>query len=216
MDEPMTLNHSHGLGYEFSSSSYSKNTGYFRADIILRPNPTHKHFDPERVFFVISDHESIERLIISYTTGPQFNKYRVVAGLIRIQDRKGKVVFAFTFGGELQIVEEEQKKICTLISTAPILQFLQPTVVRFIEDVEILLAKRRAYWGSNPNEFETRLAAVEPLVLYVACLEYLIEKYKDPILEISLSLKHYLQAEHYTLHKEHKLPHYSMPLRELI
>lgn len=212
MVESMTDLHRHELGYEFSSSTHSGRPGHSRLDIILRPVPTSNHFDPQQVFFVISDDEKIEHLTITYK-GFQLNKYRVVAGLVRIKDRKGKVMFALTFGGELQIEVEEQKKICTIMSTAPILQFIRPTVVLFAEEAEIILAERRAEWGNNPHEFETRLATVEPLTLYAACLEYIIEKFKNFNLEEYMHLKHYLQVKLWTLHKEHG---FSPPLHELI
>ena len=211
----MTLSQRHDLGYIFSSSKYFKDFGHSRVDIMLCPTPTNKHFDPQRVYFMISNEDEIEHLVVTYK-GHQLNKYRVVAGLVRIQDRKGKVVFAFTFGGELQIKKEEQEKICTLLSPAPILQFVKPTTIRFAEEVEILLAERFAEWESIPHEFETRLATVEPLALYAACLEYLIDKYKSPIQEDSMDLKHYLQVKLHALHSENELPRFSPPLQELI
>lgn len=207
--------HRHDLGYIFSSPAYSGDSGLYRMDIMLRPTPTIEHFDPQRVFFMISDDEKIDHLTISYN-GLHINKYQVVAGPVRIQDRKGKVVFAFTFGGELQIKKEEQIKVCTIISPAPILRFIKPTTVRFIEEVEILLAERRAEWESNPHEFEKRLAEVEPLILYEACLEYLIDNSKNRIQEDSMDLKSYLQVKLHALHNEHKLPRFSPPLLELI
>jgi len=199
----------------FSHNRQAEYPDHFRLDIMLRPTPTNKHFDPKRVYFVISDNDVVEQLVITYK-GFQRNKYRVVAGLVRIQDRKGKVMFAFTFGGDLQIEKEGQEKICTLISTAPILQFNRPTTIRFIEEVETFLAERRAEWESNSHEFEVRLSAVEPLILYTACLEYLIEKFKNSSYEDSLNLQHYLREMSQSIHKEYKVPDYILSLRDLI
>ena len=213
--ESQILSQRHKLGYMFSKPRHSEYPDHSRLDIMLRPTPTNMHFDPKQVYFMILEDEDLELLKITYTGLPQ-NKYRVVAGLIRIQDRKGKVVFAFTFGGDLQIEMEEEEKICTLISTAPILQFNRPTTIRFIEEVEIFLAVRRAEWGSNYHEFEARLAAVEPLILYTACLDYLTEKSKDSFHEDSLDLQHYLRKKSRAIHKEYKGPDYSLSLRELI
>ena len=213
--ESQILSQRHKLGYMFSKPRHSEYPDHSRLDIMLRPTPTNMHFDPKRVYFMILEDEDLELLKITYTGLPQ-NKYRVVAGLIRIQDRKGKVVFAFTFGGDLQIEMEEEEKICTLISTAPILQFNRPPTIQFIVEVEIFLAKRRAFWGSTPDEFEKRLASVEPHILYKACLEYILEKFIDSFRENSMHLKYYLQAKLHILHNEHKLPGYSPPLRELI
>jgi len=213
--ESMIPFHRHELGYEFSSTIQHGQNDHTRLDVTLHLTPTEKHFDPKLVFFLVSDDEEIEHLTITYN-GLHKNKYRVVAGLVRIQDRKGKVVFAFTFGGDLQIEKEGQEKICTLISKAPILQFNRPPTIRFIVEVEIFLAKRRAFWGSTPDEFEKRLASVEPHILYKACLEYILEKFIDSFRENSMHLKYYLQAKLHILHNEHKLPGYSPPLRELI
>lgn len=203
------------LGYEFSSSTYSGQPGHSRIDIMLRPTPTNIHFDPKRVFFMVSDDKKIEHLTITYKV-PQQNEYQVVAGPVRIQDRKGKVVFAFTFGGELRIEVEEQEKICTIISTAPIFQFIQPTVIRFIEEVEIILAERRAKWLNDPHVFETRLATVEPLTLYAASLNFLINKFEHSNNQSTQQLIHFMRTEIRALNEEHALPYYVPPLRKLI
>ena len=199
----------------FSTSRHSEYPDHYRLDIILRPTPTNMHFDPKRVFFMVSDDEKIEHLTISYK-GLHQNKYQVVAGPVRIQDRKGKVVFAFTFGGELQIEVEEQEKICTLISPAPIFQFVRPTIIWFIEEVEIILAERFAKWESEPHEFETRLSKVEPLTLYAACLESLIEKFRHSLQEYTQDLVHFLHTEIQALQEESTLPHYIPPLSEIL
>jgi hypothetical protein len=182
---------------------------------MLRPNPTYLHFDPERVFFKISDGEGIENITITYK-GLQQNKYRVVPGSVRIQDHKGKVVFAFTFGGDLQIEMEGQEKICTLVSTAPIFVYLQPTILRFIEEVEIILAERRANWENDPHEFETRLAKTEPLILYATCLNHLTDLYEHTQDNGTQHLVHFMKTELQELREEHALPLYIPPISELL
>jgi hypothetical protein len=185
-------------------------------DIMLRSSPTNIHFDPSRLYLtVVSGENDISHLTITYN-GIQLNKYRVVAGPVCIQDRKGKVLHAFTFGGELRIEVEEQEKICTIISTAPIFQFIQPIAIRFIEEVEIILAEQRAKWENDPHEFETRLAAAEPLVLYAACLKFLINKFELSNNKSAQHLVHFIHTEIQALHEEHALHYCVPPLSELL
>jgi hypothetical protein len=58
--------------------------------------------------------------------------------------------------------------------------------MRLAEEVEVLLAHRRAAWGCDPGAYEQRLALANPHTLYCACLERLSIQFQD----------FYLEAEH--------------------
>ena len=47
------------------------------------------------------------------------------------------------------------------------------------DEIEIQWAERRAFWLSQPEEFDHRLVSVDPLVLYRATLNAVLEKYEN-------------------------------------
>jgi hypothetical protein len=65
------------------------------------------------------------------------------------------------------------------------------------EESEIILAERRAFW-SKEGDFEARLAAVEPLQFYMACLDFLRKEYEGDFPKDSPSIslfKNFLRGE---------------------
>jgi hypothetical protein len=178
----------------------------------LRSIATKLHFDPEqiRLRIIAPDEDEPQRRIIHH---PWIHKYhyRVSAGRMLLIDRKGKKEETFTLGGDLQIQEETDLTICTMVSAAPILHLIRfdsiPTLLA--QEIEILLAARKAEWPPNDNSFEKRLAAADPLTLYAVCLKTLEDKFADPNLnEVSYTLLFYnfIQAEIRALHATHLWP----------
>jgi hypothetical protein len=170
------------LGYFFHSRSYPNAPGHPQLDIVLRPVPTHLHFDPEWVRLkVASAQGGTETLTVHHPWRGLGRRYRACAGQVTWGDRKNKTVEAFTFGGALRIDSETACTICRLTSSAPIIYMIRrfsiPTTLAL--EVQVLLAKRRAAWVNDPEAFEGRLVAAEPLVLYRACLETLLTKARN-------------------------------------
>ncbi len=172
----------HELGYSFFPPGEPHEIGHPQLQIIIRPTPTEKHFDPEIVTCTVAptsggtDELRVHHPWVSEPT------YRVCAGHVLIEDRKGKQVAAFTFGGALHIDSNDQRTMCRLTSPAPILQCSltsDPLEVMLGEEVEILFAERRAAWLHDEDAFDKRLAAADPLALYQACLRALRDKFEQ-------------------------------------
>jgi hypothetical protein len=141
------------------------------------------HFDPKVVqlpIFTSVDRfhpKGIEHLKVHHPW-PYQSSYHVAPGMLIISDRKDKKVEAFTFGGTLQIDSAEKYTKCVIQSDAPIIEIdsTSTTVMKMVEEVEIILAERRILWVHDEEEFEARLEKIPPSVLYAACLEELKTK----------------------------------------
>lgn len=217
------------LGYTFHPRLYPQAPGHPQLDITLRATPTGLHFDPKWVrIAVASANKGIEFLTVRHPWQWE-ERYRACAGHVSLQDHKNKVVETFTFGGDLQIMSEKDRTMCILSSSAPIVEVLPEPLTRgpsvhmmLVEEVEALIAQRRAAWDREhaPATFDRRLAATDPLSLYVACLETLNEKYAHFPHEAEDELTHqfvaFLRAESKALHQMGTWPLRVPSLTELL
>ncbi|CAG0936447.1 hypothetical protein TFLX_05320 [Thermoflexales bacterium] len=165
------------LGYCFHPPTAEHSLGYPQLDVVIRPTPTGKHFDPESFTCLVAAPNGWTRLRIVHPWA-QENTYRVCAGEIVIEDARPEQVKAFTFGGALQIDSDERRTICQLTSPTPLLEHSRRGLSleeHLIEEVAILFAQRRAV--QDDDVFDRRLAAADPLWLYRACLVALDEKF---------------------------------------
>jgi hypothetical protein len=173
---------SHELGYYFYPQNRAGRLGHPRLDILLRSTPSERHFDPEKVhLFILSPQNDIEALVIDHPWR-SLKRYRLVPGRVIIEDRRGKAVEAFTYGGDLEINANDERTLCMLVSPAAILDLSADAGISRLpatglsagqllaQETEILLAERRAAWARDPDQYETRLAGVDPAALYAACL----------------------------------------------
>ena len=169
------------FGYRFDPLAPPEHPGYRRLTVVLRPQPTERHYDPE-----LADWPSVTMLgeldrLRVFHPWPASSQQRAAPGRIILTDRKGKVVEAFTFGGALHIDAADARVIVRLESPAPILPLLPPHDVaeRLADEVEICLAGPRAHWDEQrqPYALDERLARAEPLTLFRACLAALRDEY---------------------------------------
>jgi hypothetical protein len=166
------------LGYCFHPPADPHELGHPQLDVVLRATPTGEHFDPEALTCLVATTTGSTRLHIGHPW-TQDTTYRVCAGEIAIEDARHEQVKAFTFGGTLQIDTDARRTVCRLASPAPLLQHSKQALSldeHFIEEVAILFAQRRAV--QDDDDFERRLAAADPLLLYRACLKTLHEKFE--------------------------------------
>ena len=120
--EENTENNLPKIGYLYHYPKLDHATDKFRLDIYVSSEPTEKHFDVTQAsFLVIPQKSAMDRLVITHP-GDFTKKAHICAGLVVMKDRKGKKEEAFTFGGELQVEAEEYQTICSLTSSAPILE----------------------------------------------------------------------------------------------
>jgi hypothetical protein len=163
------------FGYAFEPDGSPDRPAHRRLTVVLRPAPTHAHYDPEHVSLpIFAPHGDLERLTVyhPWNGGPE---YRAGPGRVILVDRVGKKVEAFTFGGQASVNESAAQVVLRIESPVPILALQFPDTVSFrlAAVVEGLLAQRRAAWDvrGHPAGLDERLAGVAPLVLYQACLQ---------------------------------------------
>lgn len=208
-------------GYYFHSREHSDSPGHPRLDVFLRSVPTGKHFDPEKLSLTIaSEHRGTESLKIRHPWS-WLKQYRACAGRVILQDRKGKKVEAFTFGGDLRIESEETLTTCYLTSPAPILELMGTSSIPELmaEEMEIVFAERRARWEPDHTKFYDRLAEVDPLTLYFAFLEALKGKFEPFTVlgdELVQQFAHFIQHEIKALQDLHEWPIYLPTIDELL
>lgn len=165
------------LGYCFHAPVAEHDLGHPQLDVVIRPDPTGEHFDPESFTCLVAAPNGSTKLHVVHPWA-QENTQRVCAGEIIIEDARLKQVKAFTFGGTLQIDSAAHRTVCQLTSPAPLLEHDRQTSTleeSLIEEIYILFAQRRA--AQDDDVFERRLAAADPLWLYHACLVALNEKF---------------------------------------
>jgi len=175
----------YNLGYRFYPKLYPHSAGYPRLDITIVKIPSERHFDPDEVQLLVfssADGHRLQRIehLKVFHPWPYQSSYQVAPGMIMISDRKDKKVEAFSFGGILQINVGDENTRCVIESDAPIIEInlVNRTVMELVEEVEIILAKRRAIWAHDEKKFEALLAKIPPLQLYTTCIEELIVQLK--------------------------------------
>ncbi|MBK8903805.1 MAG: hypothetical protein IPM53_21670 [Anaerolineaceae bacterium] len=175
----LDISHKPDLGYFFYPSQIHHYPGHPQLDVILTEKPTERHFDPTKVQFqIVASQARAEHLTVRHpwTAG---EKYRVSAGRIFIVDRIDKKVEAFSFGGELRISADQKRTLCSLTSPAPIFDLCttHSLPMWLTAEVEILWAEQKAHWQSHTHDsFEVQLGKIDPMVLYVSCLQTLHNK----------------------------------------
>lgn len=166
------------FGYAFTPRPGAGLHAHTRLEIHLRSAPSHQHFDPEEVLLdeILAGAQGsppqISHLRVAHPW-PRAEEHRACCGPVIAVDRRGKEVQAFTFGGALGIQPGEVQTIAVLTSPAPIFEVnpLNPVTELFIDEIEILLAMRRAANLETPGRYDQRLASAESLALYHACLK---------------------------------------------
>lgn len=170
----MDLMHEPHEGYIYRIYDTVDHIGYRRLDIIIDETPTDRHFDPERVeYLVVSSSNDVRQLKIRHPWRLG-QEYAVCAGRVLASDRIGKRIEAFSFGGQLQIQSTAKLTLCALESTAPIFPLYTPhdLSVWFTDKVECILARQRADWDpAHPHVFDEHLAVLDPFTLYTSCLQ---------------------------------------------
>jgi hypothetical protein len=174
------------LGYRFLPTHYPASIGHPKLEINILCAPTEEHFDPKivqiPVFTSINSphpHQIIQLRL--YHPWVYHSAYHVAPGLITLSDRKGKTVKVYSFGGSMKIDSDENCTTMILQSDAPIIEVTQARSVirRFVEEVEILLAERRAARAEDLMDFEERLEKIPAALLFAVVLQELEKKYDE-------------------------------------
>jgi hypothetical protein len=218
--EKIDISHEPDLGYVFYPATAENNFGGTRFDVILSEHPTRQHYDPESIQVTVARQNDTDPIHIHFTTPP--GHFRVCPGRILLTDRTGKHVTAFCFGGDLHIIHQPPETICVIQSPVSILDLsLYPsTDMLFANEVEILMAQRRAAWNpQQPYLFEQHMAQVDPAMLFAACLDALAAKFAsmphvtDPLRR---HFVHLLHQEIKSWQQDGRWPAPVPPLEELL
>ena len=209
------------FGYWFTPPESSHAPGGSRLEVFINEKPTEHHFDPEKLdLWVMSKENSLESLTIRHPWdfAPT---YQALAGSIEAIDRYGKKEQAFSFGGSLKIDSQKTFTVCILESSAPILEISSAGQISmlFTEEIEILLAERRAELLSKSYTYEKHLMSADPLILYIACLNALTDKFEHSHRKEGLHIHEFLNFLHVEgkrLKDEGLTPHNVPTLEELL
>lgn len=160
------------LGYYYHPPSDPTVFGHPQLDIQIPAEPTERHYDPEHAnFLVMSPEVGVDRLIITHPWRG-LPRWQVLAGRIILEDRREKIVEAFSFGGHLQITVEPNFTFCQLRSPAPILPIerVGEPLTMIASQFEALMAIYRTAWKMDDAGFFSCLAEAAPDDLFYAGL----------------------------------------------
>ena len=150
--------------------------------VAIRETPTEQHFDPELIHLRLGAKNSVSRLV-KLKLKPAFSSPRhICPGRVVLHDRIDKRVHFFTFGGSLEIISASDETIYFLQSPGSILEITgeprsAPDQLAF--ELEALLGKYQAKWGSDDNGFACRLTQIEPCQFYLAGLQTILRRYQQ-------------------------------------
>jgi hypothetical protein len=165
-------------GYFFHPDADSLTFGYPRVDIYLTGQPVERYFDAHKAIFPVAGGNGLLEMSVTHpwlSIGPP-GPVHICAGRFHLFEPDGDTHYGFSLGGDLAIQVGEQMTVCTLTSDAPIFNLQDnPDLpgVLLADEFEALLARRRAAWGDNDAGYADRLASLDPLDLFIACLNYL-------------------------------------------
>jgi len=198
-----------GLGFVFSPPCHPNQLYHRQLDITLHDTPTLRHFDPEVVQFRVAPDPKGNSVIKVRHPWEGKEKHHVLVNRVIMRDCVDKVVEAFTFGGELLIVSNNEYTHCILKSPAPIIALDTSSQMEtvLIDEVVILLAERREVWDEEhpKDDFDKRLANTDPFILYVASINDLQEKlhhFPIPLPEFLFDFTQFLRVERRLLQKK--------------
>jgi hypothetical protein len=187
------------LGYWFEPFDDPDTLGYRALDVHIYRIPTCRHFDPDRTSFpTVNAGGALTNATITHPWSGR-DRLPTAVGDIIIRDRRQKRVEAFTFGGEVTLHVFPDRTYCRFTSPAPFFARSagagrgDPGSV-IVEEIEALLARRRAAWRGDDAGFSRRLAAIEPTVLYAATLKSLDAHFTA--VSVGRSRRHYRRIAH--------------------
>lgn len=187
-------------GYYLLPKSHPDSPGYSGLLVAIRDKPTMMHFDPEEIHLRIRDVRE-EASWVTLSLEPFFHQSTpVCASCVRLHDRIGKETRFFTFGGALRAEMIPGETVYALTSPAPILA-CTPRLGTVADDLaaetEELIARQEAKWGRDEHGFARQLAYADPLQLYLAVVQTLLQH-----LESSSAMHQQYEALHHTLRLE--------------
>lgn len=179
-------------GYYWSTSPYDPALGHAGIDVYVTESPqSERFFDARAALFSIYDNNEIRQIGISHPTHVGQRRYQLVFGRFYLVAHDDDVVTGMCFGGELLVENSGDYSHCYVHSSAPLFELDDnDDLFSVLEaEVEVELARLRAQWHGSDEEFEARLAKLDPLTFFVISLDMVHTYLNTPAQEVSGSFK---------------------------
>lgn len=156
-------------GLIYNPSQYDPPLGHAGFEVRLTDKPGARYFDAYRALFPLEQSGALRRLTVEhpYQMAPEV---RFTSGRIRLEAHDGDVEEIVTFGGRATIAVEGDETVCRVTSSAPFFPLegdAESPWVYLESELESILAKSRAGWGSDEFSHLDRLGELDPMTLLV-------------------------------------------------
>lgn len=180
MSEQSLLELMKDWGYYPLARPHPDSPGYGGLLVAIRKEPTGKHFDAQALHLRLRDEYGGARWRTLSWLSPLEDTGHICPGMVTLQDRSGKQVEFFTFGGSLEVTSGPGEMVYSLRSPAPVLELnaQEETVSdQLAAETEELLGRIEVKWGKDEKGFSRRLAKVDALQFYLATLASILHRY---------------------------------------
>lgn len=162
-------------GYFMQPSRYDPPLGYSALDVYLARSDPDRYFDTAAALFPVNNGEKTTQVEIVHPFLQAPQRYQSVLGRFYLLAHNGDMAVGMSLGGVLEIEVHDNVTLCHLTSPAPIFDIGESggLVATLETEVEAELAKLRAEWKGSDAAFDCRLASLDPLNLFTACLNLL-------------------------------------------
>jgi hypothetical protein len=163
-------------GYYFYPSKYSPPLGHPQVDVYLMSEPSERFFDAHKVIFPAAESDGFRELTITHPWEDWMGSEveRICAGRFKLIDSNKVSHYGFSLGGNLRIQNLDAYTLCSMSSSAPIFNLImdgnQSAEDLLVNEIEVLIAERKAAWGTNEAGFAKRMSEIEPLTFFLAAL----------------------------------------------
>jgi hypothetical protein len=163
MDKQSVLELMKDWGYYPLAKPHPDSPGYSGLLVAIRKEPTSKHFDVQMLRLRLRDEHGRAKSRAFIWLSPLEGTGHVCPGAVTLEDRSGKQVDFFTFGGALETTSGPGEIVYSLRSPAPVLELTTPEETvpdQLAIETEELLGRIGVKWGEDEEGFNQRLAEV--------------------------------------------------------
>jgi len=170
-----------GWGYCLYSRPHPRSPGFSRVLVAIRKAPTEAHFDPEVIELRLHEMDGTTSRTALGLKPPFQDVRHFCPGEVIVRDRVNKHVSFFGFGGSVQAVTRRGETVYSLSSPAPILEMtrcLADIPEHLACEAEAIIKRAEAKWAPDLEDFEKRLAQMDPLVCYVSAVRSVLMQHR--------------------------------------
>ena len=174
-------------GYRLLPRAHPNSPGYTGLIVVLGRETAGRHFNPVAVRLrLLNESDSCHWVVLRERSSIK-GKQHVCPGQLTLFDEDDAVRDFFTFGGSLELSKTDGEQVYSITSDAPILELNNPRESvpdQLAAEADALLAKIVVRCEPQRDDFDQRLAKVDPFQFYVATLHSILTHYQHaPILE---------------------------------